>query len=161
MAWPVLLLYGAAAAIGTLLFLTDLRDQRVPDRLTLPSYPLLVGLMTLAAAVTDSWSSLGRALLAGALLFVVYVAMVIVLPGGFYFGDAKLGGLVGLVLGWTGWGAVALGVAASWVLLAATGVLLMAVGRATRKTELPFGPFMIIGAILGIVFGARLLPVLG
>jgi leader peptidase (prepilin peptidase)/N-methyltransferase len=65
--------------------------------------------------------------------------------------DVKLAGPLGAYLGWLGATAFAAGLMAAWLLAAVTGLGLMAAGRASRKTQLPFGPFMIIGAFLAIL----------
>jgi leader peptidase (prepilin peptidase)/N-methyltransferase len=44
---------------------------------------------------------------------------------------------------------------AAWLLAAVTGLGLMAAGRANRKTQLPFGPFLIAGAILIVLLTAQ------
>jgi len=159
--WADCLAYGFAAVAAALLVMLDLTEQRLPDRLTLPSYPMLFGLFALAAATHGGWPGMARAIVAGAATFVGYLVIVLVLPGGFYFGDAKLGGLVGAFLGWFGWGPLALGLAASWLALGLAGVLVVATGRGGRRTELAFGPFMVLGAALGVAWGAQVFPRLG
>jgi len=61
----------------------------------------------------------------------------------------KLAGPLGAYLGWLGATALLAGLMAAWLLAAATGLGLMAAGRANRKTQLPFGPFL-IAATLGV-----------
>jgi len=61
----------------------------------------------------------------------------------------KLAGPLGAYLGWLGATAFVAGLMAAWLLAGVTGLGLMAAGRATRKTQLPFGP-LLIGAALGV-----------
>lgn len=71
-------------------------------------------------------------------------------PGGMGAGDLKLAGVLGLVLGYLSVAALLVGAAAGFVFGAVVGVLLMATGAASRKTAIPFGPFMIGGAVFAI-----------
>jgi len=61
--------------------------------------------------------------------------------------DVKLAGPLGAYLGWLGATAFVAGLMAAWLLAGVTGLGLMAAGRATRKTQLPFGPFLIAAAL--------------
>ena len=71
--------------------------------------------------------------------------------------DSASGAVVlGAALGWTGWGSVAVGVFAAFFLGGFVGIALMLTRRATRTTAIPFGPFMLIGAWIGIVLGEPL-----
>jgi leader peptidase (prepilin peptidase)/N-methyltransferase len=58
----------------------------------------------------------------------------------------KLAGVLGLYLGFAGWTAVVAGTAGAFVLGGLWGVVLLATGRGTAKTAIPFGPFMLAGA---------------
>ena len=64
-----------------------------------------------------------------------------------FWGDVKLSGVLGLYLGWLGAAAVAAGLLGAFVLAALAGLGLIAAGRATRKSRIPFGPFMLVSAI--------------
>ena len=83
-----------------------------------------------------------------AVLFVLHVAA----PRGFGYGDVKLAGVLGGYLGWFGWGAVYYGIFAGFVLGAVLSVGLLAAGRVTMKTPVPFGPMLITGALLVVAF---------
>ncbi len=77
-------------------------------------------------------------------------------PEGDGFGDVKLAGLLGLYLGWVGWGALAVGSFAAFVLGGVFSVGLLMLRRAGRKTGIPFGPWMLLGAAVGIVWGEQI-----
>jgi len=77
-------------------------------------------------------------------------------PHGLGFGDVKLAGLIGLVTGYVGWGALAGGAFAAFVLAGGYGVVLLATGRAGRRSLLAFGPWMLAGGWLGLVAGRPL-----
>ena len=149
----VLPAYLYLGAIGIALAFIDLDTKRLPDKLTLPSYPVALVLLGVAAAVGGTWDALLRSLLGGVALGLFYGVLWFVYPAGMGFGDVKFSGVLGLYLGWISWGTVALGGFLGFLLGGVVGVALLATKRATRKTGIPFGPFMILGAILAILWG--------
>jgi leader peptidase (prepilin peptidase)/N-methyltransferase len=152
----ILLPYLYLAAIGVALALIDIDVKRLPDAITLPSYPVVGALLTLSAAVSGDWSNLARAGLGGVALFAFYFALWFVYPSGMGFGDVKLSGVLGACLGWLSWSAVAVGAFTGFLYggLFGIGVILLAKGG--RKTKVPFGPFMLAGALTGILVGHQL-----
>jgi leader peptidase (prepilin peptidase)/N-methyltransferase len=140
-------------AVGVALALIDVDHHRLPDPLTLPSYP--VGLVLLGvAAVTahDAWR-FERALIGMAALFGFYLLTWFVYPGGMGFGDVKLSGVVGLYLAYLGWDQLAVGAFAGFLVGAVVSVVIVLVAGGGRKTKVPFGPFMLIGALIAIFAG--------
>jgi leader peptidase (prepilin peptidase)/N-methyltransferase len=71
-------------------------------------------------------------------------------------GDVKLAGVLGLYLGWLGWNSLFVGAFAAFLLGGIAGVVLMATGLATRKSAIPFGPYMLAGAFLAVFAAAPL-----
>jgi leader peptidase (prepilin peptidase)/N-methyltransferase len=141
-------------AVGMALALIDLDHKRLPDALTLPSYP--VGAVLLGIASLDDGSSFLRALLGGAAMFALYFALCFAYPAGMGFGDVKLSGVLGLYTAWLGWDVWSAGLLLGFFLGGFFGIGLMLAGRGGRKTAVPFGPFMIIGAFLAIFVGHAL-----
>jgi leader peptidase (prepilin peptidase)/N-methyltransferase len=145
---PVLPAFLLLAALAPVLAVIDLRWRRLPDPLTLPAYPAAAVLLAAGAlAVPDGIRHFLSALagLAGAWLFFALLALIY--PGGLGWGDVKLSGVLGLYLGWLGTAAVAAGLLGAFVLAALAGLGLIAAGKATRRTHLPFGPFMLASVI--------------
>ena len=142
------------AAAGIALAAIDLEHRRLPDAIVLPSLVVVTVLLLASAALAGDWLRVGQTLGGGAALFAGYLLIAIVYPVGMGGGDVKLAPLVGVVLGWVGWSAVVVGVFAGFLLGALWGVALMLLRRGGRKTALPFGPFMLLGAWIGIVGGA-------
>jgi leader peptidase (prepilin peptidase)/N-methyltransferase len=70
------------------------------------------------------------------------------------FGDVKLAGLLGLYLGWLGWASVLVGTLAGFLLGGFAGVTLVLTRRANGKTAIPFGPYMLAGALLALFAAA-------
>lgn len=144
------------ASVGLALAVIDLDTKRLPDPLTLPSY-LVVGLLLLLPALADGdWSAYLRAWLAAVALFAFYFLLLVVYPGGMGFGDVKLAGVLGLALGWLGWGVLLVGGFLGFFLGAVVGGGLMLVRRAGRKSKIPFGPFMLLGTLIGVLWGQQL-----
>jgi leader peptidase (prepilin peptidase)/N-methyltransferase len=144
---PALLYFGA---IGIALALIDLDCRRLPDAIVLPSYPVLVLLLTASAWWQGDWWSLARAGIGGAALFGFYLLLALAYPAGMGFGDVKLAGLLGAILAYLSWPALLIGAFGGFLLGAVAGVVVLATGRGGRKTALPFGPFMIAAALLAI-----------
>jgi leader peptidase (prepilin peptidase)/N-methyltransferase len=137
-------------AIGVALAAIDLDHKRLPNVIVLPSYGVVAALLIAAAAWQDRWADLLRAGLGACVLFAVFLALALAYPAGMGLGDVKLAGLLGGVLGYLSWPAVALGSFAGFLLGSVIGVAVIASGRGSRKTAIPFGPFMIAGALLAI-----------
>ena len=138
-------------AAGVLLGVIDLREQLLPNRVLLPATAGALLLLTMAAAVGDRWDDLLRAVLAGAAAFGVLLAMALVSPAGMGMGDVKLAGLLGVFLGWLSWPALVAGLFLGFLLQAVLGLALLAMRRAGRRTELPFGPALLLGTGLAVL----------
>jgi leader peptidase (prepilin peptidase)/N-methyltransferase len=143
-------------AIGVALAFIDLDTKRLPDSLTLPSYAVAGVLLLLPAIFEDQWSCYLRAILGGVALFAFYFILLLVYPRGMGFGDIKLAGVLGLYLGWLGWGVLIVGGFLGFLLGAFVGVGLMLASKAGRKTQIPFGPFMISGALIAVFAGSNI-----
>ncbi|MBO0825331.1 MAG: prepilin peptidase [Actinobacteria bacterium] len=143
--------FGFLGVLGVALSAIDIAVQRLPNRLTLPAYPVMVVLLGVAAVFGHSGGTLVRALLGGAALAAVYLFLAVLRPGQLGAGDVKLAGLTGLALGWVGWPVVVFGTALGFVLSALVSVALLAARRITMRSSISFGPFMLGGALLAIV----------
>ena len=150
---PALPAYLYLAAIGVALTLIDLDTHKLPNAIVLPSYPVLAVLLTIAAAADGDWQALLRAAIGGAALYAFYLVVLVVYPAGMGFGDVKLAGLVGAALAWVGWGAFAVGAFAAFVLGGVFSIGLILFRGAGRKSRIPFGPWMIGGAVVGLAAG--------
>jgi leader peptidase (prepilin peptidase)/N-methyltransferase len=153
----VLPAYLYLCAVGLALALIDLDCKRLPDALTLPSYPVGAALLGAAALLGSDSGDWVRALLGGAAMFAVYFALCFAYPAGMGFGDVKLSGVLGLYTAWLGWGVWAVGLFLGFFLGGLFGILLVATRRGGRKTAVPFGPFMLLGALGAVLLGQRLL----
>lgn len=139
------------AVVGALLAVVDVAVKRLPNPFTLPSY--LVGLVLLGgAALLDGHPARIRYAVTGlAVLWALYAAQHLIAPGAIGWGDVKLAGVLGLYLGWLGARAWWLGLLAGFVLGGLYATVLLLTRRGSRKSEIPFGPFMLAGAVAGIL----------
>jgi leader peptidase (prepilin peptidase)/N-methyltransferase len=126
---------GFVAGTGALAVL-DARTKRLPDRIVFPLYALGAVGLTLASALGHDWP---RLLVAG--LFWLFWFF-----GPMGFGDVKLAGVLGLFLGWVGLPVVGAGVLLGMLAASFTAIALVMLGKATRKTELAYGPYLIAGS---------------
>ena len=141
------------AAVSIVLTLIDLDIHRLPNVIVLPSYLVGAVLLSAAALVSGDWGALLRAAIGLAVLYAFYFLLRLVRPDGMGGGDVKLAGVVGLHLGWIGWGALAVGGFFAFVYGGVFGIILLLRRRAVRRTAIPFGPWMILGAWTGVFAG--------
>lgn len=140
----------AFAVIGVALAIIDIRSHRLPNRLV-ASVGVTGLVLLIAAALTGSrMDALIRALLAALVLFAAYLVLRMLSAGGVGAGDVKLAAVIGLYLGWLGWGSVLVGTLAGFVLGGVVAAAMMLARRANRRTAIPFGPWMLAGAWVAI-----------
>lgn len=139
-----------AAGAGLVLAAVDLAVHRLPDRVLLPAVAACLTALLVDAAATGSWPALLRAVLAGAAAFAVAALAGALSAGGLGFGDVKLLGLLGVLLGWAGWGVLLAGVFLGLLVGAGGSLLLVATRRAGWRTAVPLGPPLLAGAALAL-----------
>jgi leader peptidase (prepilin peptidase) / N-methyltransferase len=157
--WSLLPAYLYLGAVGAGLALIDLDVHRLPDLIVLPSYAIAFALLLVPTVVTGQWGWLLRAVLAAVVLFVLYLVLALVSPagGGLGLGDVKLAGVLGLLLGWLGWGPVIVSVLAAFVIGGLSALILLVAGRASRSSHIAFGPSMILGAWVALMFPVQVM----
>ena len=180
--WGILVTLEVFAALSVVLTLIDLDTKKLPNVIVLPGWATVVALILVTTIVTvmlpqpileasaagpstgsgtqgagiEPWMPLLRALIGGASLFLFYFLLRAISPRGMGGGDVKLAGLAGTVLGWFGWGELLVGAFSAFLLGGVFGVVLIALGRARRRTAIPFGPWILAGAWVGLIAGAPL-----
>lgn len=149
---PVLVAWAYLVPVGVALALVDWRTRLLPTKVIAPSYAVLVALTLLAAGVSGDWESLVRSGsgwgVAGGTFFVLWF----IYPRGMGYGDVRLSGLLGIALGYLGWAELLTGVYAGF-LLGGVGGLLLSLLRVVDRRSYPFGPFMLVGALVGVLLG--------
>lgn len=148
---PEVVAFAFLGVLGVALAAIDLRVQRLPDRLVLPAYPVLIALLGVAALVQRDGGALLRALLGGLAMGGVFLVLALLRAGQLGGGDIKAAGLVGIALGWLGWPAVVLGASLGFVLMAVASLALLAARRITLRDSISFGPFLLGGALVAVL----------
>ena len=142
------------AAISIALTLIDIAVHRLPNLIVLPGYPIAAGLLILAAFGEGHPGRLLRVAICGLALYLFYFLLMLVYPKGMGFGDVKLAGVLGLYLGFFGWQYAVVGAFLGFLVGGLYGLGLIVIGRAGRKSMIPFGPFMIVGTWLAFAIAA-------
>jgi len=126
--------------------LIDLETFTIPNAITLPA-----AVAALVAGLALNIDDVDEQLIAGAAAGGFFMIAWLVKPKGMGLGDAKLAGVMGLCLGRAVAPAVLIGLI-SGVLVG--GVIMARVGvQAGRKTKVPFGPFLALGAVIALFVG--------
>lgn len=147
----------AVAAGLVALSVIDLEHFLLPNRIVYPLALATVVLLTLAALGDGEWGALGRAVLGGVAGMVTLGVLHLASPRSMGFGDVKLAFVLGLALGWLGWGELVLGLFCGFLAGAIVGIVLIALRMRGRKDHLPFGPFLAFGTVVVLLWGDVLL----
>ena len=144
------------AAISIALTSIDLETRRLPNAIVLPAYLVGIALLGVGGLLTGDLAALGWAAAGAAVSFGFYLLLAVIKPQGMGMGDVKLAGVLGLFLGYLGPAPLAVGVFAAFLLGGLAGIAILATGRGTRRSAIPFGPWMLAGAWTGILAGDAL-----
>jgi leader peptidase (prepilin peptidase)/N-methyltransferase len=145
----VLPAYLALAALSGIVVVTDATEHRIPTKVVLPAYPIAALLLALASVAAGAWWPLARAAVSGGIIVGAYLFIALAFPGQFGLGDIRLGGLLGLYLGYLGWSSVIVGTFLGWAIGAIVVVLFHGLPR--RHVVAPLGPFLVAGAFVAIL----------
>jgi leader peptidase (prepilin peptidase)/N-methyltransferase len=143
-------------AVGVALTAIDLDERRLPNAIVYPTYLVLGALLCGASFLDGSIEPLLRAAVGALALFAFYLMLVLAYPGGMGLGDVKLAGVVGGALGFLSYPALLIGGFSAFLIGGLAGVALVVLRRAGRRSSIPFGPFMVAGALLAIFASAPL-----
>jgi leader peptidase (prepilin peptidase)/N-methyltransferase len=149
---PALLLAAYLVPVGVALSVVDWRTRLLPTKVIAPSYVVVGVLAVAAAAVEGDWDDLLRAGLGWLVAGGLFLLMWLVYPAGMGYGDVRLSGLLGIALGYLGWAELLSGLFAAFFLGGVGGGLLSVLRIVDRKSY-PFGPFMLLGAVVGVLVG--------
>jgi len=138
-----------------IIFFIDLEHYIIPNIVVLPI--AVIGLVAMAAiSLTTSdpdfpvwWAFPLSGLIATAVFFIIAVAV----PKGMGMGDVKMVGMMGFFLGRT----AALGIFIGVLLGSLVGIGLMVTGKKGRKSRLPLGPFLAVGALVALFYGEAIM----
>jgi leader peptidase (prepilin peptidase)/N-methyltransferase len=144
------------AAVSIALAFIDLDTHTLPNRIVIPSY--IVGALLLGATglIQGNYSAIYRALLGMLALSLFYFGMALIYPGGMGMGDVKFAGVLGLFLGYLGWDVLLVGAFSAFVLGGFFALALIVLRKAKRTSGIPFGPWMLTGAWVGVFFSTTI-----
>lgn len=149
--WALLFLVPLVPVLVALA-VVDWRTKLLPTWVIARTYAALVPLVLLVGLVSGEWDDVVRAfwgwLITGGLYFVLWF----VNSSGLGYGDVRLSGVIGICLGHLGWGELLAGVYSAFILGGVLGALL-ALAKVVDRRGVPFGPFMVAGALLGVLLG--------
>lgn len=152
----MLIAYLYLAAISIALALIDADTHRLPNVIVMPSYLVAAALLSASALLAGGLEALLLAAIGGASMWAFYFALAFFYPAGMGLGDVKLAGLLGIYLGFLGIGPLLVGAFGAFLLGGVYALILIWMKRAGRKSGIPFGPWMLLGAWLGILAGEGL-----
>lgn len=146
-----LLAFGWLAAVAVVLVFVDVAVHRLPDPLTLAAYLGTAALLAVSALADGRLAALLGAGLGGLALVAFYLVLFLINPAGMGLGDVKFAGSLGTALGWLGWDTLLTGAFFGLAAGGLYGAALLLLRRASRGSEIPFGPFMAAGALAAVL----------
>ena len=138
--------------VGVALAVVDWRTRLLPTRVIAPSYVVVTLLAVAAAVLGDDVPDLVRAGWGWVVAGGTFLLLWLIYPRGMGYGDVRLSGVLGIALGYLGWGELLVGVYAGF-LLGGIGGTLLTLLRVVDRRAYPFGPFMLLGALVGVLWG--------
>lgn len=154
--WALLPGYLTFGATTLAVSLTDLDHQLIPNRILFPGIIIGAVLLGGGALIAGTGGSLVRAGIGAVAYFVFLLIVAVVARGGFGMGDVKLAFLLGLFLGYAGWDALLVGFILAILLGGVASVLVLLVTKKGRKAKFAYGPYLVIGAWIGLFWGSRI-----
>ena len=152
---PVTWVLALLVPVLVLLAVVDWRTRLLPRRVVLPATAVLIALAVVEWLVQRETAVLVRTLAAMLVARSFFWLLWFIRRAGMGFGDVRLAALLGLALGRLGWDHWLVGLYGGLLLFGVFGIALMLVrrDRATLQRAYPFGPFMIAGAVVGVLAG--------
>lgn len=149
---PQVVTYAVALVWMVGLAAIDVDVRRLPDRWTLPSYPVIAAALAWCTwASGEDWQRWAVALACGVGSGLAYFVLAFINPGGLGMGDVKLAVGLGMLTGWLGWPLAVLAFLAAFVVGTLVGVVVALASGAGRKATFPFGPSMLVGALVAVL----------
>lgn len=141
-------------ALTTVLMVTDLDEKLLPNRVLYPGTATVVVLLAGGALAEGLLVPFRNGLIAGAVYFLLLFVVGMISPRGMGFGDVKMAFVIGLVLGFWNWRVLAQGLIYTGLIGGLPALYLLATRKASKGSEIPYGPAMILGAWIALFLGA-------
>jgi leader peptidase (prepilin peptidase)/N-methyltransferase len=149
--WSLLFLL-PLAPVGVALALVDWRTTLLPTRVIAPTYAVTVAAMLVVALAEQTTTGLVHAAIGWAVMGGIFFVLWFIYPRGMGYGDVRLSGVLGLALGHLGWAELATGMYGAF-LLGGVGGALLSMLRIVNRKRFPFGPFMLVAALVAVAIG--------
>jgi leader peptidase (prepilin peptidase)/N-methyltransferase len=150
---PVLPAFCILGAALVALVWIDLHEFRLPREITYTAFVMSAIVIVIAALVDDRPGKIRDAALGAGIALAIMGVIYVASRGGMGDGDVRLAPLLGLHLGYLNPGIVPVGLFFGFAIGAVVGVTMMVVGKAGRKTAVPFGPFLAAGTVAAVFVG--------
>ncbi|HCB06583.1 MAG TPA: hypothetical protein DEQ43_20470 [Nocardioides bacterium] len=153
--YPVLAVVIPPVPVLVAIAVLDWRTRYIPNRLVLPATAYVVLAGVVLWLVVDAQTELIRGLLGLVAVRTFFWVLWFIRAAGMGFGDVRLSALLSFVLAYLGPAELVLGIWLGFILFGVPGLLISAIKRDYRlmRVPFPFGPFMVLGALLGIFLG--------
>jgi leader peptidase (prepilin peptidase)/N-methyltransferase len=138
------------AAVGAPLAAIDLAEQRLPQALLIPAYPVVITALAAATIQQHDGRALVRSVLGMVILFLFFLILALA-TGDVGAGDVRLAGLLGLVLAWRSWASLLAGTLVGLATAAVAAAVLITTGRGSLRTPIPLGPALIAGTLTAVL----------
>ena len=134
----------------------DFDHLKLPRVIVWPLGIAVLLLLILAAAIHGTWHRLLIAIICAAVEFAILFLINLISPRALGFGDVRLAPVLALALGWLGWRSAFWGFLVANILGAVVGVVLILARKAGRKTPIPFGVFLALGAFMTLMYSGTI-----
>lgn len=151
---PAVLLFTAG---GVALSVIDIELFRLPTRIIYVTLGLVAAALVGAAVFGHHPRHLVTAAAGAAIATTALFLILMIYPRGMGWGDVRLAALLGAILGWYGLGRVALGLFGGYLVGAVVGLVIAAIKGKLRGTKMPFGPSLIAGTMIAVLWGGPIL----
>lgn len=148
------------APVGVALTYIDWRTTYLPTRIIAPTYGVVIAAVLVASLADGDRDELVRAAIGWAIYGGLFFGFWYLFPRGWGYGDVRLSGVLGLVLGFLGWPALYVGLLGGVLLGGVGGVVLTIIARDYRR-RFPFGPFMLVAAFVAVLWGHAITTAMG
>lgn len=148
---PLGLAYAGFAVITLPLVVIDLREKRLPNKLTYSGFVWGLGVAALSTFISSNQSDLWEPLICGISCSLFFLLLNLLSRGGMGMGDVKLAGVIGVTLSIAGWQHAVIGIFFGFLAGGIFSAVLLLIGRAKFGAAIPFGPWMLFGAWFAMI----------
>lgn len=153
--------YTAYFAVGVILSWIDIRTHRLPNRIVVPAAAVALLCGGAHSLLGEDGDQFLRIVVGGTALFLLYLALSLASGGGIGGGDVKLAGLIGMMLGWSSWESLLAATLVTFLLGGIAAGITLIVRRGEKRTRIAFGPWMVVGSWIAILWDLRSSGALG